>query len=759
MLGNKAGRTSATNDRSAPDSEDPKIATVLRNFVSAASFQRVAKITPSAWAEHAPFAFWLVEALRPRCIVELGVFHGFSYLTLCQAASALSPRALCYGVDNWRGDEHVGLYGEEVFETLKNYHDPLYSDFSLLMRSSFDEAAPQFADGSIDLLHIDGTHVYNAVKHDFETWQPKLSDRAIVLFHDTNERHPEFGVWKLWEELSAAYPSFEFLHNHGLGVLGCGSKISPHVQRLFAAAKDSETTDALREVYSRLGALYGEGQAVEKIEAGPAAVSLIDRFLSEARHDTEKTWNEKLALTFLPVSVSEFRSHPEYDEVFRFFTQEDRFRGMDTARLLGFVLNAKHVLTRCAGSLAELGVYQGQSAAVLSYYARKFSRKMYIADTFSGFAKAQHEPSMNEGKIAAFKDVNLDRVRSVIGDYEGNRWVVGMFPESITEEMESDTFSFVSIDCNLYQPILAGLKFFWPRLNCGGQIFIHDYDSEHWPGACRAVEEFCKSEKIAGMMLPDYTGTYVLTKQLSGKSETNEVATDGFHPRLVRENSMFNVDQDFSQYGEQQIILDFFSRQTRPYTRYCVDAGAYDGVVGSNSRALFLSGWAGLAIEPNPRAFVRLARLYADRPEIKLVQMALSDQKRSAVPMKFSIGPAGVAEEDQWMYGQVSTLHDDFARSYEIEHAYRYVTELVEIDTLSNVMRANRVPRDLGFLSIDCEGEDLKIVKELDLNTYRPLLLCIESTESSRHFFADVIARFGYTFVAQTTSNAFFERS
>jgi hypothetical protein len=42
----------------------------------------------------------------------------------------------------------------------------------------------------------------------------------------------------------------------------------------------------------------------------------------------------------------------------------------------------------------------------------------------------------------------------------------------------------------------------------------------------------------------------------------------------------------------------------RGFNEYCVDAGAYDGVVGSNSRARFLNGWRGVVIEPNPRAFL-----------------------------------------------------------------------------------------------------------------------------------------------------------
>jgi hypothetical protein len=249
------------------DNDEPIASAVLRDFVSAASFESATKITTSAWLEHAPFAFWFIDTLRPRCVVELGVFHGFSYLTMCQAASHLSPRPRCYGIDNWSGDEHAGFYGEDVFDALKTYHDPLYSDFSQLVRSTFDEAVSRFAKASIDLVHIDGRHFYDDVKHDFELWRPKLSDRAIVLFHDTCVRERGFGVWKFWEELKSRHPSFEFVHGYGLGVLGVGRRIPAALEQLFEASKDSRRADAIRAIYARLGALYPALHRYRKLSA------------------------------------------------------------------------------------------------------------------------------------------------------------------------------------------------------------------------------------------------------------------------------------------------------------------------------------------------------------------------------------------------------------------------------------------------------------------------------------------------------------
>jgi GT2 family glycosyltransferase len=226
-------------------------ATHNTGVLTAASFWTPVHVMESAWLEHGPFAFWLIEAIRPRTVVELGTHRGFSYLAFCQAVQTLGLDTACYAIDTWKGDDHAGFYDDSVWRELSTINDRHYRGFSTLIRSLFSDALPYFGDGTVDLLHIDGRHGYEDARADFESWVPKLSDRAVVLFHDTNVRERGFGVWRLWQDLAREHPSFEFIHGHGLGVLAVGPAVPGGLSPLLRAT--AAETAATRSAYARLG--------------------------------------------------------------------------------------------------------------------------------------------------------------------------------------------------------------------------------------------------------------------------------------------------------------------------------------------------------------------------------------------------------------------------------------------------------------------------------------------------------------------------
>jgi hypothetical protein len=236
----------------------------------------------SAWLGHLPFAEWLVAALRPTTIVELGVFSGASFLAFCHAAEQLGIGTRCYGVDTWTGDDHTGFYSETVFKRLSGHIARRHHNGVELIRATFDDAAGRFGEKSVDILHIDGSHYYEAVRHDFDTWHAKVASRGVVLFHDIAVKERDFGVHRLWSEVADRFPHFAFEHSFGLGVLGVGNDIPTPVGELFDASANEEETERIR--------LHFKTRAGEVLKAirPPLHIRIADRL--GRRSDAVGAW-------------------------------------------------------------------------------------------------------------------------------------------------------------------------------------------------------------------------------------------------------------------------------------------------------------------------------------------------------------------------------------------------------------------------------------------------------------------------------------
>ncbi|KVE24202.1 hypothetical protein WS67_01155 [Burkholderia singularis] len=235
--------------------------------------------------EYAPFVFWLTEAMAPRTLVALGARQGLTYLTFCQAVVRLNLATRCYAVGSGprdRDDDACAqpLHAEQARTLLAALHDTHYAAISRRLPMGADDALPYFADGEVDLLHLDGRPDYDAALHDFRAWLPKLSARAVVVLHDIHRRQPGFGTWRLWQELGACYPSFALAHNDGLGVLGVGPQPLPALAELFAA--DAGTRTALHMIYARLGSAVSQRIVIDALDLELA--SRQDEF-ERLRHD------------------------------------------------------------------------------------------------------------------------------------------------------------------------------------------------------------------------------------------------------------------------------------------------------------------------------------------------------------------------------------------------------------------------------------------------------------------------------------------
>jgi hypothetical protein len=246
----------------------------------------------SAWTGHAPFLKFLIPEINPQIFVELGTHNGFSYFAGCQSIVENNLSTKAFAVDHWQGDTQAGLFEPNVYKKveLQNYG---FRKFSKLLKMTFDDARTTFSDQSIDLLHVDGFHSYEAVSHDFYSWLPKLSKNGVVILHDIHIRKDTYEVWKFWEEIKAEYQTIEFIHSYGLGVvfLGeiTGAKLKELVQ-IFNSGKGSEVQgtfaaladELTQSTISHLRFSYNDLQSIIKAKFKNQIKTLLKRFANRA---------------------------------------------------------------------------------------------------------------------------------------------------------------------------------------------------------------------------------------------------------------------------------------------------------------------------------------------------------------------------------------------------------------------------------------------------------------------------------------------
>jgi len=199
-----------------------------------------------------------------------------------------------------------------------------------------------------------------------------------------------------------------------------------------------------------------------------------------------------------------------------FNTKETWQYGMDKVHL-GLVQLISHEIyqNNIKGAIAEIGVYHGFSASVINYFFP--DRKLYLFDTLQGFDRrdlaVEEQLGFNTQNYDDFSDTSRELIMAKM-PYKQNVMIrEGWFPESAIS-LEGETFCFVYIDADLYQPIYEGLHWFYPKLAKGGYIVVDNYYWKDYPGAKKAVEDFSKEVGICFTPIPNMTGNVVFGKPL-----------------------------------------------------------------------------------------------------------------------------------------------------------------------------------------------------------------------------------------------------
>lgn len=263
----------------------------MTNWIySKPDFEFKKDIPDFTWAGHTFFAYDLVKNFKPEVLVELGSYKGTSSMAFTQAAKDENLNTNLYFVDSWEGEEQTGYYSQDVYELFTSLMKKYFSKQNVHpLKMLFDEALEKFQSKSIDVLHIDGLHTYEAVKHDYETWKDKVKDNGTILFHDI--RVQSFGVKEVWEEVKIENPKavfIEFDHNYGLGVMIKDSSLAS----IFTKEKIKE----IKDYYFEVSGEFRLKQSIVELENLTKDLNKgkenLDRMLKEVMEENTKLYNK-----------------------------------------------------------------------------------------------------------------------------------------------------------------------------------------------------------------------------------------------------------------------------------------------------------------------------------------------------------------------------------------------------------------------------------------------------------------------------------
>lgn len=183
----------------------------------------------------------------------------------------------------------------------------------------------------------------------------------------------------------------------------------------------------------------------------------------------------------------------------------------------------------------------------------------------------------------------------------------------------------------------------------------------------------------------------------------------------------------YSQGNEEQIILEYF----KDFKGKLLDIGANDGKTFSNSLALIELGWSAVLVEPSKIAFSKLKELHKDNEKVDLVNYAIGNKEGKAIFFE-----SGHHLKDKLDIALLSSLNESETDKWK-NVGVKF--EPYEINTIPY----SKIKDNYDFITIDAEGYDLEILKQIDLTNTK--LLCIEwnSIESNKEQILKYTSTFG----------------
>jgi hypothetical protein len=148
-----------------------------------------------------------------------------------------------------------------------------------------------------------------------------------------------------------------------------------------------------------------------------------------------------------------------------------------------------------SGHVCEVGCWRGLSAYQIANYleSSRIDIHFHIFDSFEGlsdiasvdrYAHDARDPESIRKQFAC----SLDKVQENLKEFGFIKYHKGWIPDRFSE-VRGETFSFVHIDVDLFQPTYDSIQFFYPRLIKNGLMVFDDYGCVQFPGAKKAIDE------------------------------------------------------------------------------------------------------------------------------------------------------------------------------------------------------------------------------------------------------------------------------
>ena len=179
----------------------------------------------------------------------------------------------------------------------------------------------------------------------------------------------------------------------------------------------------------------------------------------------------------------------------------------------------------------------------------------------------------------------------------------------------------------------------------------------------------------------------------------------------------FTNKNSYSQFGEDLIINNFFGNFVGTY----VDIGCYHPIKYSNTALLNKKGWSGTNIDLNKTS---IDFFNACRKNDLNITACLSDK---------------IEEVEIYMDSDFSALN-----SINKNNIKKFGLKNLKKKRVQTTLFNKLIKKNFDFLNIDCEGNDFKILKTIDLKKFTPKIINIEVSKDNKKQIYEYLSFYGY---------------